>query len=74
MPPANAATGTPAAPAHPMLAVPATIASVAPSAAPPETPRTYGSASGFRKTAWNAAPTEASPAPATAPRRTRGSR
>ena len=73
-PPAKDATGTLAAAARAPPPTPATMAMVAPSAAPPETPRMYGSASGLRSTAWNAAPTAASPAPATAPSRTRGSR
>ena len=50
------------------------MAKVAPNAAPPETPSTYGSASGLRSTAWNATPVDASPAPAMAPRITRGRR
>ena len=54
---------------------PTSSAIVAPSAAPPETPRIKGSASGLRKHAFETrAPTAASPPPATAPSRTRGKR
>src|SRR3989304_1172006 len=43
-----------------------------PSAAPPETPRTNGSARGFRKSACSAQPEAASAAPTTAASATRG--
>src|SRR5207253_9651484 len=41
------------------------MASAPPIAAPPETPSTYGSASGFFINACNAAPVDARPAPTT---------
>src|SRR3972149_6567544 len=46
----------------------------APTAAPPETPRMYGSASGLRSNAWKATPEEARAPPTRAPRRGPGSR
>ena len=57
-----------------MLSAPRTIATAAPSDAPELTPKTYGSDKGLRKRAWNAIPHTANPAPATAEKRTRGSR
>src|ERR1700693_4475685 len=45
----------------------------APTAAPPDTPSRYGSASGFRSDPWSAAPLAPSPAPTSAPSITRGS-
>src|SRR3954447_1322992 len=50
------------------------MASAAPSAAPDDVPRTYGSASGLRTIPWNVAPATARPAPTSAAVRTRGSR
>ena len=46
----------------------------APTAAPPDTPRIYGSASGLRSSAWKATPEEARAPPTRAPRSARGSR
>ncbi len=46
----------------------------APSAAPDDVPRTYGSARGLRTMPWNVAPAIARPAPTTAAVSTRGSR
>ena len=59
----------PSAPAPPTSA-----AAVPAAAAPPETPSTYGSASGLRRSAWNATPAADSAAPTSAPRKTRGAR
>ena len=73
-PPAKAAAGTAAASMNVAAPRPDAMATVAPRAAPPETPSTYGSASGFLRVPWNAAPTPAKPAPATTPSRTRGKR
>ncbi len=69
--PANAETGTdqPATPAQP-----APIANTAPTAAPPETPSTYGSASGFLRSAWNVAPARPKAPPTSAASTARGSR
>src|SRR3990172_4646642 len=50
------------------------LAVIAPTAAPPETPRMYGSASGLRRRAWNATPEEERAPPTSAPRRALGSR
>src|SRR3989337_2587966 len=49
-------------------------AMAAPNAAPDAAPSTYGSASGFRRRPWNAAPATARPPPTTIAVRTRGSR
>jgi hypothetical protein len=68
--PANAAPAT--------LQVPATgtvvTSSTAPRAAPPDTPRTPGSASGLRVTACTSVPARASAAPAHRAASTRGIR
>ena len=45
-----------------------------PSAAPPETPRMNGSASGFRSSAWKITPADASELPTSTASTTRGSR
>jgi len=68
IPPANAARVTTASPVAPKA-----YATTAPTAAPPDTPRRYGSASGFRNDPWSAAPLAPRPAPTSAPRITRGS-
>ena len=47
---------------------------IAPTAAPPETPRMYGSANGFRSRTWNTAPAMESIPPTRAARATRGRR
>src|ERR1035437_9014476 len=67
--PANAAIGNTASD------VKCTATAVtAPTAAPPETPRRYGSASGLRSVACSAAPLKPSPAPITMPSAIRGRR
>ena len=53
---------------------PRAVTAKAPSAAPPETPRMYGSASGFRRIAWKTAPAAPRAAPVMAASRMRGSR
>src|SRR5262245_37470158 len=50
------------------------VATIAPTAAPVETPRMYGSASGFFSSPWYAAPATESAAPTTIPFKTRGMR
>src|SRR3970040_1808511 len=50
------------------------LAVMAPTAAPPETPRMYGSASGLRRRAWNATPGGERGPPTRAPRRALGTR
>ena len=50
------------------------IASIAPSAAPAETPSVNGVASGLRSSPWKTTPALASMAPTSAPASTRGSR
>src|SRR6266511_645727 len=70
--PTNAAPATPRPPSTP--APPATMTTIAPRAAPEDTPITAGSAMGFRNRPWNNVPATASPTPTTAPSRTRGSR
>ncbi len=72
MDPTKAASGTPRP--KPAAAVPKTITRTAPAEAPEEAPRRNGSASGLRTRAWSTVPATASPAPTTAPRRTRGIR
>src|SRR3954470_13813925 len=67
-PPANAArviTGS--------RVTPRVKAGTSPTAAPPETPSRYGSASEFRNAPWSTAPLAPRPAPTSAPSRTRGS-
>ena len=68
--PANAAPATLHDPARGTVVT----RSTAPSAAPPETPRTPGSASGLRVTAWTSVPARARAAPARSAARTRGTR
>ena len=53
---------------------PAAVAIDAPHAAPPETPRMNGSASGLRSSVWNVTPATASVAPTSAASSARGSR
>src|SRR5688572_12044524 len=53
---------------------PKMIASIAPSDAPAETPSVNGVASGFRSSAWNTTPADASVAPTIAAAMTRGRR
>src|SRR5258708_5327678 len=71
--PAKAATGTAEIPrnASDRLKV---IARTAPSAAPVETPRVNGVASGFRRRPWKTTPAEPKSAPTQAPASVRGSR
>ncbi len=71
--PANAVRKTSGMPAT-LAPKPRAMATLAPSAPPPETPRVKGSARGFRKSAWSAAPTIESEAPTSIARRTRGMR
>src|ERR1051325_2023221 len=70
--PRKATTGTPspasAAPPPPR------VTTIAPSAAPEDTPMMAGSASGFRNNPWNTAPAVASAAPTSAASSTLGSR
>ena len=57
-----------------MTAPPTVMASIAPSAAPAETPSVNGVASGLRSSAWKTTPDEASAAPTSAAASTRGNR
>ena len=57
-----------------MEAPPSTITTIAPSAAPEDTPITAGSASGFRNSPWNSIPETPRAAPTSTARATRGSR
>ena len=63
--PAKLASGTAGTPTRPKLQ-PNVIASIAPSAAPAETPRVNGVASGLRSRPWNTTPAVASAAPTSA--------
>ena len=68
----NAAADTPNPPAA--APAPLRITTIAPSAAPDETPMMAGSAMALRNNAWNTAPAAASPAPTTTASITRGNR
>ena len=69
--PAKAAMGSVQGTAKPM---PVTVTATAPTAAPPETPNTYGSASGLRRSAWKVQPLIPSAPPTSAARAARGRR
>lgn len=69
--PTNAATFIDSPPS---AAEPSTITKTAPTLAPEETPRMYGSASGLRTVTCISAPASASPAPASAARSVLGRR
>src|SRR5262245_22325774 len=71
--PANAAAGRTGREGASAVS-PAAVAANAPRAAPPDTPRMYGSASGLRRIAWKTAPAAPNAAPAIAARSRRGSR
>ena len=71
--PAKLAAGTAGMPAHANVQ-PNVIASIAPSAAPADTPSVNGVASGLRSSPWKTTPADASIAPTSAPASVRGSR
>src|SRR5262245_29513333 len=71
--PAKLAAGTDPRPAKP-IDPPNVIASIAPNAAPADTPRVNGVARGFRSRPWKTTPADASVAPTRAPASVRGRR